>query len=102
MLAEVFEKEFFMRKLMVLLFLCTPLWAQADPQTPTDKIVDTFMQLDTDQSQSVSLPEYMTMVEQRAKDRFARMDSNHDGQVSADEYRQFWQDEQSAYYRLQR
>jgi len=93
-----------MRKLMVLFFvcICSPLLVQASPKTPTDKIVDTFMDLDTDMSDSVSQGEYMSMVEKRAHDRFARMDRNHDGEVSADEYRRFWQKEESAYYRLQR
>ncbi|MDQ6953099.1 MAG: thymidylate synthase [Mariprofundaceae bacterium] len=91
-----------MRKLIVLLLVCTPLWAQAAPKSPTDKIVDTFMGLDVDVSTGVSLNEYMRMVKQRARGRFARMDRNHDGEVSAKEYRYFWHQEQSAYYRLQR
>jgi len=91
-----------MRKLMVLFLVCIPLWVQAASQTPTDKIVETFMNLDTDMSDSVSPGEYMSMVEERAHDRFARMDRNHDGEVSTDEYRRFWQKEESAYYRLQR
>jgi hypothetical protein len=72
------------------------------PETPTDKIVDRFMQLDTDQSDSVSFDEYMTMVQQRAKDRFDAMDTNHDGQVTPDEYRQFWQLRKQQWYRLKR
>ena len=69
-------------------------------QTPTDKIVNAFMQLDTDNSGSVSFDEYMTMVQQRAKDRFDAMDTNHDGQVSPDEYRAFWQQREAMWYRL--
>jgi len=93
-----------MRKLMVLFFvcICNPLLVHAAPKTPTDKIVDTFMALDSDMSGSVSQGEYMRMVKQRAAARFARMDRNHDGEVSAGEYRRFWKKEESAYYRLQR
>jgi len=91
-----------MRKLIVLFLVCTPLWAQAAPKSPTDKIVDSFMSLDVDVSDGVSSDEYMSMVQQRARERFARMDRNHDREVSAQEYRRFWQNEESAYYRLQR
>jgi EF hand len=70
--------------------------------TPTDKIVNAFMQLDTDHSNSVSFDEYMAMVQQRAKDRFDAMDANHDGQVTPDEYRAFWQLRKSQWYRLKR
>jgi len=91
-----------MRKLMVLLLVCIPLWAEAAQKSPTDKIVDTFMNLDVDASTGVSSNEYMRMVRQRARNRFARMDRNHDGEVSAKEYRRFWQQEESAYYRLKR
>jgi EF hand len=72
------------------------------PETPTDKIVDAFMQLDTDKSNSVSFDEYMAMVQQRAKDRFDAMDTNHDGQVTPEEYRAFWQLRKSQWYRLKR
>jgi hypothetical protein len=72
------------------------------PETPTDKIVDQFMKLDTDKSDSVSFDEYMAMVQQRAKDRFDAMDANHDGQVTPDEYRAFWQLRKSQWYRLKR
>lgn len=72
------------------------------PLTSTDRIVDHFMQLDTDKSNSVSFDEYMTMVQQRAKDRFNAMDANHDGQVTPDEYRQFWLSRMAQWYRLKR
>ncbi|MBL1352072.1 MAG: thymidylate synthase [Zetaproteobacteria bacterium] len=92
-----------MRKLSVLLlFLALPFVGHAEVKTPTDKIIDTFMALDGDMSDSVSYAEYMTMVRERTQKRFSRMDSNHDGAVSAKEYRRFWNKEQSAYYRLQR
>lgn len=70
------------------------------PLTSTDKIVKSFMQLDTDKSNAVSFDEYMTMVQQRAKDRYDAMDANHDGQVTADEYRQFWLHRMAHWYRL--
>jgi len=88
--------------LMACLILCLPITAQATPKTPTDKIVDTFMTLDSDMSNGVSQNEYLNMVITRAKQRFARMDRNHDGEVSADEYRHFWKKEQARYYRLHR
>jgi len=72
------------------------------PLTSTDKIVKNFMQLDTDKSDAVSFDEYMAMVQQRAKDRFDAMDANHDGQVTPDEYRQFWLHRMAQWYRLKR
>lgn len=72
------------------------------PLTSTDKIVKSFMQLDTDKSNAVSFDEYMAMVQQRAKDRFDAMDANHDGQVTPDEYRQFWLHRMAQWYRLKR
>ncbi len=92
-----------MRKLSVLLLcLALPILGHAEIKSPTDKIVDTFMALDGDMSDTVSYAEYMTMVRARTKKRFSRMDRNHDGEVSAKEYRRFWNKEQSAYYRLKR
>ncbi|MDQ6974753.1 MAG: thymidylate synthase [Mariprofundaceae bacterium] len=92
-----------MRKFsFLLLFLSVPYMGHAEVKTPTDKIVDTFMALDGDMSDTVSYKEYMVMIKQRTRARFARMDSNHDGEVSAKEYRRFWHNEQSAYYRLKR
>ena len=90
-----------MRSIMILSLCCIPLWAHAAPKTPTDKIVDSFMELDSNMSDGVSIAEYQAMVRARAERRFQRMDRNHDGEVSADEYRAFWKKEQSAYYRLQ-
>lgn len=72
------------------------------PVTSTDKIVDRFMELDTDASEGVSFDEYMAMVQQRAEDRFKGMDANQDGEVTADEYRQFWQSRMAQWYRLKR
>jgi len=42
------------------------------------------------------------MVQERAEARFALMDENQDGEVNADEYRQFWRTQKSQYYRLKR
>lgn len=69
-------------------------------KTTTDKIVDKFMLLDSDASKGVSMDEYMTMVQMRAKARFAAMDANGDGQVTADEYRAFWKARMAQWYRL--
>jgi len=81
-------------------------WAEDDvvsgPLTATDKIVARFMELDLDTTESVSMPEYMLMVQERAEARFALMDENQDGEVNADEYRQFWRTQKSQYYRLKR
>jgi hypothetical protein len=76
--------------------------APSGPLTSTDKIVKSFMQLDTDKSNAVSFDEYMVMVQQRAKDRYDAMDANHDGQVTPDEYRQFWLHRMAQWYRLKR
>ncbi len=94
--------------LMMITTLACSSWAWADekvgnePLTATDKIVDRFMELDTDATESVSLEEYLLMVQERAEARFALMDENKDGEVSADEYRQFWKTQKSQYYRLKR
>jgi len=99
------------------------------PKTATDKIVDRFMELDLDGRAAealaatgaeavpaptpeegsepatigaVSFAEYMIMVQARAEARFASMDENGDGSVTADEYRAFWKAQKSQYYRLKR
>jgi len=51
---------------------------------------------------AVSFAEYMVMVQARAEARFASMDANGDGGVTADEYRDFWKAQKSQYYRLKR
>lgn len=76
--------------------------APSEPLTATDKIVDRFMALDADATESVSLEEYLLMVQERAEARFSLMDSNQDGEVNADEYRLFWRTQKSQYYRLKR
>jgi hypothetical protein len=75
---------------------------KSGPLTATDKIVNRFMELDVDMTESVSLQEYLLMVQERAEARFTLMDSNQDGEVDADEYRQFWKTQKSQYYRLKR
>lgn len=72
------------------------------PATPTDKIVDRFMALDADASRGVSFDEFNAMVEERTKQRYAAMDGNGDGEVSAEEYRSFWKAQKAQYYRLKR
>jgi len=74
------------------------------PATATDKIVDRFMELNTNPGESagVDFEEYFTMVQQRALDRFEAMDANQDGEVTAEEYREFWKAQKAQYYRLKR
>jgi len=74
----------------------------AAPKSATDKVVDTFMELDTNHSDSVSYAEYKAMVDQRARSRFKTMDSNRDNQVSEGEYREFWRKTKAKWYRLKR
>ncbi|MDQ6993896.1 MAG: thymidylate synthase [Mariprofundus sp.] len=80
--------------------IAMPAWA--GPKTATDKVVDTFMELDSDADESVSFGEYKTMVNQRARARFRQMDRNHNGAVSSDEYRNFWRQQKAKWYRLKR
>jgi len=42
------------------------------------------------------------MVIERATARFAKMDANGNGEVTADEYRTFWNNQKAQYYRLKR
>lgn len=83
---------------LLLLGSATPL--SAEPLSSTDKIVATFMELDSDQSTTVSFQEYMTMVQERAQTRFLAMDLNQDQQVSEEEYREFWATQKAKWYRL--
>jgi len=75
---------------------------KSGPLSQTDKIVLRFMELDLDQTAGVSFEEYMTMVNQRAEDRFKSMDANGDGEVTEEEYRTFWQTRKAQWYRLKR
>jgi len=86
----------------VLLFFLAATPAVAEVESSTDKIVDAFMALDSDQSDSVSYAEYKAMVDQRAETRFKTMDANHDGTVSDEEYRKFWHKTKAKWYRLKR
>lgn len=74
----------------------------AAPKSATDKIVAKFMDLDADTSEAVSFEEYKIMVDLRAQQRFEQMDANADGEVTADEYRDFWRQNKSQWYRLKR
>jgi len=75
---------------------------QSGPLTATDKIVARFMALDLDESEGVSMEEYMTMVRARAEARFASMDRNEDAEISDEEYRSFWKSQKAQFYRLKR
>ncbi len=90
----------FFAALVLCSFAAMP--ASAGVKSSTDKIADAFMQLDLDESESVSFLEYQEMVNMRAKKRFHKMDGNHDGEVSDDEYRQFWRTNKAKWYRLKR
>jgi len=85
--------------ILLSVLMATPAWAE--PKTATDKVVDIFMALGNGKD-SVSYDEYKAMVDRRADERFKQMDANHDGKVSADEYRQFWFKEKAKWYRLKR
>ena len=86
----------------VLLLLGATHMAWAEPLSPTDKIVNTFMELDADSNDGVSYEEYATMVQERARTRFMAMDANRDEQLSAEEYRNFWNKQKAQWYRLER
>ena len=92
----------FIRFFALLMFCLTASGAWAGPKTSTDKIVDHFMELDGNGSESVSLSEYMAMVNQRARVRFREMDANRNGEVTDAEYRDFWQQKKAQWYRLER
>lgn len=80
--------------------IATPAFAA--PKSATDKIVDVFMELDSNHSDGVSYAEYKAMVNRRATARFRQMDANRDGEVSEAEYRAFWRKTKSKWYRLNR
>jgi len=76
--------------------------AMAGVKSSTDKIVAAFMELDLDESESVTFEEYKTMVDLRALTRFEEMDANTDGEVTDEEYRKFWAENKAKWYRLHR
>jgi len=86
---------------ILTLFLATAP-ALAEVKSATDKIADAFMELDTDQSDTVSYAEYKAMVDRRAETRFRAMDANRDGAVDDAEYREFWRKTKAKWYRLKR
>ena len=84
-----------------LLFI-QPQWASSETLSATDKVVNKFMALDLDESETVSYAEYKAMVLQRLNKRFRLMDANKDGEVDEKEYRNFWITTKSQYYRPRR
>jgi len=79
--------------------LASPAPALSEIVSTTDKVVAKFMELDTDESLTVSYEEYEQMVLQRMFDRFTAMDTNEDNEVSEEEYRAFWTSQKAQYYR---
>ena len=73
-----------------------------EAMTATDKIVQHFMDQDIDENGGVSFDEYMEMVYDHAAERFAQMDANGDGEVTSEEYRDFWKTRMAKYYRLKK
>jgi len=93
----------FVRLFSIICVVCMAISpAFAGIKSATDKIADAFMELDSDQSDSVSYKEYKTMVDQRARLRFKAMDANRDGAVNNEEYREFWRKTKARWYRLKR
>jgi len=92
----------FLRWICAVLLLLGGHTASAEALSSTDKIVNTFMELDTDGNDGISFEEYITMVQERAKTRFMAMDTNGDAEVSAEEYREFWRQQKARMYRLNR
>ncbi|MDX8409718.1 MAG: thymidylate synthase [Mariprofundales bacterium] len=98
------------KRLAAALLICTA-WIIQSPNagvaasaapTVSERIVNRFMQLDVDDSDTVSLEEYMEMVSQRGIDRFNAMDRNHNGEVTPDERTRYWKRKQAKWYRLNR
>ncbi|MDX8413147.1 MAG: thymidylate synthase [Mariprofundales bacterium] len=87
--------------IVLLLMVITGGTAYAS-STVSDRIVQRFMALDEDESDTVTLDEYMGMVADRAEQRFNAMDHNHDGAVDKDERANYWRKQQSKWYRLNR
>ncbi len=87
---------------LAFIALLLPQTATSEILSATDKVIQTFMELDLDESETVSFEEYETMVKQRLSERFAEMDSNQDNEISEEEYRNFWVTRKSQYYRPRR
>ncbi len=88
--------------LITLMLLLLPRAAAAEVLSATDKVVESFMELDFDESGTVSFDEYELMVMQRLGDRFIAMDADGDEEISEEEYRKFWIEQKSQYYRPRR
>ncbi len=87
---------------LAFLGLMMPQLATSEVLSATDKVVEKFMELDFDESEGVSWDEYELMVMGRMGDRFNLMDANEDGEISEEEYRTFWTETKSQYYRPRR
>jgi Ca2+-binding EF-hand superfamily protein len=92
----------FLLFLSTFLLLMQPQWASSEALSTTDKVVNKFMALDLDESETVSYDEYKTMVLERLDERFKMMDANEDGEIGEEEYRTFWTKTKSHYYRPRR
>jgi len=88
--------------LLAFITFFLPQVATCEISSTTDKIVEKFMELDIDESETVSFDEYEIMVMQRLGDRFIEMDTNDDDEISPEEYRAFWVKKKSQYYRPRR
>lgn len=87
---------------LAFLGVMMPQLATSEVLSATDKVVEKFMELDFDESEGVSWDEYELMVMGRMGDRFNLMDANEDGEISEEEYRTFWTETKSQYYRPRR
>jgi len=87
---------------LAFLGLMMPQLATSEVLSTTDKVVEKFMELDFDESEGVSWDEYELMVMGRMGDRFNLMDADEDGEISEEEYRTFWTETKSQYYRPRR
>jgi Ca2+-binding EF-hand superfamily protein len=88
--------------LLVLSSFLVPHVATAEITSTTDKVVEKFMALDFDESETVSFDEYELMVMERLGERFNQMDADEDNEISEEEYRIFWVEQKSQYYRPRR
>jgi len=63
--------------------------AEQVPEVPLDPVVRRFLMMDLDQSATVSRQEYVDGAIARATERFDKIDADHDGEATPDEYRAF-------------